>query len=655
MMKYLFLICCFFATVTVAQTRVEDSLQSILTKQKANDSSRVNTLLELFKNYSGEDTTKRLSFAREALSISEQIGYGKGRAFALKSIGLVYFGISNFLEALNYWKASLQQFELNKDVNGEANMLSNIGAVFQQQSIEDQALDYYLRSLKKAELTGNKLRIMTAYQNIGSVYANKKTTLDKGLIYYKKSLPIAEEISNLQAIGTITVNIGEIYIKLGYADSLHKQDKADSARIYLYRSLKTFEELKQNAERSYALINLGKVATLMNDYNAALNYHQKALDLAKGADSKYYISLANQGIGENEYKLGNMQAALAAYKEAEGLSREMKNNYDLDVIYNGLTNVYTSLGDYKMSVQYLNLLLHVKDEIYNTETDKKLGKMLFEAESQQQEGKIKLQAAELNRQKFVKNAMIVGFTLIFIIGFILFRDYRQKIKINKILDSQKAQIETLLLNILPEEVANELQEKGEATPRYYEHASVLFTDFKSFSALADKLSPQEVVTELNECFIEFDEIIKKYGLEKIKTIGDSYMCAGGIPTPNEAHVMNIVKASLEIQEYIKERNIRRIKAELPPWDIRIGIHTGPLVAGVVGKIKYAYDIWGGTVNIASRMESNGEPGKINISAAMYELIKHEYACSYRGKIFAKNIGEIDMYFIDKKIGEKAPI
>ncbi len=652
----LFLICSFFATVTVAQTRIEDSLNTLLVKQKNYDSNRVNTLLELFKNYSGEDTSKRISYARQALAISDQIGFGKGKAFALKSIGLIYFGKSQFLEALNYWKASLKQFELNGDVNGEANMLNNIGAVFQQQSIEDQALDYYLRSLKKAEITGNKLRIMTAYQNIGSVYANKKTTRDQGLVYYKKALPIAEEIANSQAIGTITVNIGEIYIKQGNADSIHKIRNADSAQIYLKRSLTTFEELKQNAERSYALINLGKVATLRNDYDAALKYHKQALEVAKRTDSKYYISLALQGIGENEFKSGNMDAALSAYKEAEGLSREMKNNYDLDVIYNGLTNVYTFLGDFKMSVQYLNLTLKVKDEIYNAETDKKLNKMLFEAESEQQQGKIKLltkdkelQEAELNKQKFVQKALFVGFTLIFIIGFILFRDYRQKIRINKLLDSQKIQIETLLLNILPSEVAKELQEKGEATPRYYEHASVLFTDFKSFSALADKLSPQEVVSELNECFIEFDLIIRKFNLEKIKTIGDSYMCAGGIPTPNPDHVMNIVKASLEIQEYIKMRNNRRSEENLPPWDIRIGIHTGPLVAGVVGKIKYAYDIWGGTVNIASRMESNGEPGRVNISAAMYELIKHEYNCSYRGKIFAKNIGEIDMYFIDEKI------
>src|SRR6185369_8229287 len=126
----------------------------------------------------------------------------------------------------------------------------------------------------------------------------------------------------------------------------------------------------------------------------------------------------------------------------------------------------------------------------------------------------------------------------------------------------------------------------------------------------------------------------------------SYMCAGGIPTPNDEHPVKIVQASLEIREYIRKRNEIRSSMGLPPWELRIGIHVGPIVAGVVGRKKYAYDIWGSTVNIASRMESNGEPGKVNISSATYDLIKDYYECSYRGKISAKNIGEIDMYFID---------
>ncbi|HET9429575.1 MAG TPA: adenylate/guanylate cyclase domain-containing protein, partial [Chitinophagaceae bacterium] len=163
----------------------------------------------------------------------------------------------------------------------------------------------------------------------------------------------------------------------------------------------------------------------------------------------------------------------------------------------------------------------------------------------------------------------------------------------------------------------------------------------------------DLVKELGECFMAFDTIIEKYNLEKIKTIGDSYMCAGGIPSPSKKHPVNIVKASLEIQQYIVDNNRKRQEMGLQPWDVRVGIHVGPLVAGVVGKKKYAYDIWGSTVNIASRMESNGVPGKVNISAATYELVKDRFSCSYRGKINAKNIGDIDMYFVDFEFPEGA--
>jgi class 3 adenylate cyclase len=244
---------------------------------------------------------------------------------------------------------------------------------------------------------------------------------------------------------------------------------------------------------------------------------------------------------------------------------------------------------------------------------------------------------------------MIGLALLSLIAIILYRNYRNKIKTNKLLDAQKVKIENLLLNILPAEVAEELQKNGTATPRYYKMASVLFTDFKGFTKLSENLTPQEVISELDTFFMAFDDIVDKYGLEKIKTIGDSYMCAGGIPTENNSHPLNIVKAGLEMQQFILKRNAERKKNNLPEWNIRIGINTGQLVAGVVGKKKYAYDIWGSTVNVASRMESNGEPGRVNISSATYELIKDKYLCTHRGKIFAKNIGEVDMYFVENEI------
>lgn len=210
---------------------------------------------------------------------------------------------------------------------------------------------------------------------------------------------------------------------------------------------------------------------------------------------------------------------------------------------------------------------------------------------------------------------------------------------------QKIEIEKLLLNILPSETAQELREKGHATPKFYESVTMMFTDFKDFSKIAEGLTPQELVAELNACFVAFDEITEKYNLEKIKTIGDSYMCAGGIPVANQTHAVDAIMAGLEIQKYIRKKNEYRTDNGIRPWSVRIGIHTGPVVAGVVGRRKFAYDIWGDAVNIASRMESCGEVGMVNISDTTFHLIKDHFNCIHRGKVSAKNKGEIDMYFV----------
>jgi len=175
----------------------------------------------------------------------------------------------------------------------------------------------------------------------------------------------------------------------------------------------------------------------------------------------------------------------------------------------------------------------------------------------------------------------------------------------------------------------------------------LFTDFKNFTKISETMSPDNLVAEIDYCFSAFDNIIHKHRIEKIKTIGDAYMCAGGLPSKNDSHAEDVVNAAIEIRDFMLNYKMEREQKGQTPFEIRIGINTGPVVAGIVGVKKFAYDIWGETVNTASRMETSGEVGKINISGSTYKHVKDKFNCIPRGKIHAKHIGEVDMYFVER--------
>jgi adenylate cyclase len=265
-------------------------------------------------------------------------------------------------------------------------------------------------------------------------------------------------------------------------------------------------------------------------------------------------------------------------------------------------------------------------------------------------------ASQLSLEKTQRNFLIalIGCAILTLIGlFLRFMGMKAHNKVleekNRIIEEERKRSEELLLNILPKIVADELKSKGAANAKRFDNATVLFTDFKNFTNISKKMTPEELVKDLDYCFKAFDKIIEKYGLEKIKTIGDSYMCAGGLPTGSNSKAKDVVRAALEIQDFLAQWKLERVASNQPFFEARIGIHTGPIVAGVVGNKKFAYDIWGSTVNVASRMETGGEIGKVNVSATTFNLIKEEFECEHRGKLIAKNYGEVDMYFVRKPL------
>jgi adenylate cyclase len=261
------------------------------------------------------------------------------------------------------------------------------------------------------------------------------------------------------------------------------------------------------------------------------------------------------------------------------------------------------------------------------------------------------QDLEIQKANNFRNLSLIGLGSSALIAFLFYRRFKENQKQrrtledkNRIIEEERLRSDDLLRNILPTAIAQELKLNGKAKAQRYEKASVLFIDFKNFTAISEKLSPEQLVYELDSYFKAFDYIISQYKLEKIKTIGDAYMCASGlsdqISTPN-----NIVKAALEMQQYLYEMKVEKIEKEQPVFEARIGIHTGPVVAGVVGVNKFAYDIWGDTVNIAARMQEACEPGQINISEMTYREVQYSFRCHHRGRVPAKNKGAVDMYYV----------
>ena len=632
---------CLISLYAFGQTSKIDSLKQIVESSKK-DTSLVKTLNALsIEGLNNEDIAGSLVFSKQANELAGQLGYMKGKAYAQKNIGLAEYYQGNFERVLEYWTNSLETFESIQDTLGIANMVNNLGAVYYSQSSYAKATDYYLRSLNISEKLKDTLRIATALVNIGGAYSDGIEDYDKALDYYNKLEPILTQVDDSQITTAYLLGKGEIYEKLGnFAEALNFYNEA----------------MKLNYDNRYEAthinILIGKVQFKMSDNSSALQNLSLAYKTATEDNQQLQIVQVLLALGEIYQKV-NFKKAIEAYHEAENLAKEINTPIELRDIYKGISNAYLSKGDYTNAYHYQSQYLVMKDSVFNIETNDKIRGIQFNFDLEKKEDQIGLlekeaEILELNekRQKILKYITFVIAGLILLLAIGLFRRYKYVRKTNRIIEEEKDRSEKLLLNILPEETANELKENGKVKAKQFSAVTVLFTDFVGFTKYSENLSPEALVETIGFYFSKFDEIIKKYGLEKIKTIGDAYMCAGGLPFPTEDHAHKMMLAAFEIAEFVDITKKNEAAAE-KLFDIRIGMNTGPVVAGVVGSTKFAYDIWGDTVNVASRMESMSEPGKINISENTYALIKEDYDCEFRGEIEAKNRGKLKMYFVNK--------
>lgn len=494
----------------------------------------------------------------------------------------------------------------------------------------DKAMNFAKAASRESIASGNKLQAAASNYLIATIADRKK---DKGnfILYMKNAINYAKEANDLDMLARSSDKLSSYYVKLREWDDAFKTTQGAFSYVLSKGYNMSDLESKYNAQR----MSLDR-----EKRNLENQISQMQGRLADVSAEKNQLSTEKTKLVETTQKLEeknviNEEIITLQKKEVTSISKEKEQ----------------AEAAKKETEAELDLLSKekLKQEILLERNQTQLTEAKLEAEKQKNE----VQA----RNKFLQLSGLVAlfFLLLSILMFGRFQAKKRSEKTlagkNKTIEEERLRNEELLLNILPKSIVEELKTHGKAKARRFDQVTVLFSDFVNFTRIAEQLTPEELVEELDKCFKAFDHIIKQYpDIEKIKTIGDAYMCASGL-SERKGLPNNLIQAALDMQSYLSEYKELRIKQGKPFFEARIGLHTGPVVAGVVGDIKFAYDIWGDTVNLASRIESNSEAGQVNVSQDTYNLIRYRYDCDYRGKMPAKNKGEVDMYFVNKKSSE----
>lgn len=581
----------------------------------------------------------------KSLEIFEQIGDQEGIASCLNSIGTFQKRRGDFVKALDSYDRCLKIREQLGDYRGISSVLNNIGLVYFSQGDYIKALEFYSRSLKNTEQLYDDNDRAAVLNNIGIVYKSLNDTIN-ALEYYTRSLNAYERNNNRNQLINVLGNIGMIY---------KEQGDLSKAEEYFMRSLSLYHQMGGQSRSTEIFMNLGLVCLDQKNYSKALQYFKQGMVIAEERNDQeglgsFLEKMGLVALGQNDY-LNGIKYCERSYALGINIGALNLQKESCDCLY----NLYKAMGNGTKALAYYELLNVSKEAMNAEETAKKLQQMEFQKamlldsidKAEKDQLVQEAHQEEVRQKNNTRNMLAGGGILLLILAGGIYSRLRFTRKAKAIIEKEKDRSENLLLNILPEEIARELKEKGHADAREFEMVSILFTDFKGFTEQSAKLSASDLVNEINHCFEAFDGIMEKYGIEKIKTIGDAYMAAGGLPVPTNDSIKNTVLAALDMQAFISQRKASMETENKPAFEMRAGIHTGPIVAGIVGVKKFQYDIWGDTVNTASRMESSGEVGKVNISETTYQLLKDDPQFSFesRGKVAAKGKGEIEMYFV----------
>lgn len=520
----------------------------------------------------------------------------------------------------------------------QATYLDNMG-------LADSALVQLFWAQRQYHHSCDSILLMSLFRNLTNVYLS------------------LDELPGVDSVGSIALRLWNpnwkekdtrFAVINNMAISKAMQGDMEAATKMFHQAYKESQKAGDNIYIQKSLINLGSIKGMTRDLDSAYYFFLLAVEneKASGTTEDYTGLLIN--LADLEKDRGNYNHGLILLDSAYVLAEKIKSTEHLANTQETRAKVYAAKQDFANAYNYLLKYLELREQILNEEKIKSVTEMMEKYESEKKARQIQdLEIDKLDatlRNERVTNArnrfLIIGIIILLAAGG-LWNRLRFVSRTRKAIQKEKDISEGLLLNILPGSVAEELKMKGFAEAKHFESATILFSDFKNFTTFASGMNAADLVEELNVCFKAFDAIMTKYGIEKIKTIGDAYMAAGGIPDTNRATVADVVNAGLDMQQFVKERKRERELTGLEGFEMRIGIHSGPVVAGIVGVKKFQYDLWGDTVNIASRMETNGKPGQVNISEATYKLIHQDPSFSFisRGMIHAKGKGQLAMYFV----------
>ena len=586
--------------------------------------------------YIKREFDKALEYYNKAVDYYRSIDNLPEATGTFNNMGLIYKSKGDFLSALNNYKLALRYTDTNKyELIGSSNI--NIANVYRMQNDYLRAIEYFEIGLKYHKLSKKKRGIANALSSIGTMYYEKEE-YDKAISYFEQSLKLRQEIESKSDLIKSNSNLGNVY------SSLKKYDKSLE---YYQKCSEISNEIGDEVNAGYTYNNIAMVQKDLGNLDESLQTLKKSYEISTKYESKNLLAM-------NLVNFGSIYSAMGKYNESDNwlrkaitLCEELNAISYLQNAYYTLYKNNTKRGNYKKALEYYKEVTALDDSLKSEETYRELQQMEFRSqmaadslEDLKREAVKDLEIKNKQAALETQNYLIVGIILVLILISI----------IAYVISKGKKTSDALLQNILPAEVAEELKAKGFSSAKEFDKATILFTDFKDFSKICSNLSASDLVEEIDFFFKKFDSITEKYGLEKIKTIGDSYMAAGGINKESQNPIINTILAGLEMQRTVNSQLENKSNHKGQKFEMRLGIHTGPVIAGIVGVKKFQYDLWGETVNTASRMESYGIVGEVNISEDTYELIKESSLFHFeeRKGIEVKSIGLTKMYLVKSK-------